>query len=378
MTKSKRVAIVTSYAPSALSFRGDLISALVQKGCCVHVLAPDHSVETKERLRLIGATSADYYLSRSVASPFLDLRSLFSILRIFFLVRPDVALTYFVKPNIWGIIAAAMAGIPRRIAMIEGMGYCFTPNASGYRSFKQLLLGWLILRLYQLAFMAANQVIVLNPDDMNELRHKCYLRPSKTILLGGIGVSLDQWSNHHPHLSPITFTMVARLLREKGVFEFLNAAQIIKSEFPLVRFLLLGGLDDNPGAISRRDLQPWVEMGCVDILGHVDVLPHLRCTSVFVLPSYYREGVPRSTQEAMAMGRAVITTDAPGCRETVLDNVNGFLVPPRDSSALAHAMKRFIMRPEMIAQMGRESRLLAEERFDVHRANARIMEALGI
>jgi glycosyltransferase involved in cell wall biosynthesis len=375
--KAKKVTIVTSYAPSSISFRGELISALVEKGCCVQVLAPDHSAETKDRLRLIGASSGDFFLSRSGASPFLDLRSLYSILRIFCSDRPDVVLTYFVKPNIWGIIAAAMACVPKRIAMVEGMGYCFTPNANGYRSLKQLLLGWLILRLYQLAFMAANRVIVLNSDDINELYRKCGLKPSKTVLLGGIGVSLDQWNNHHPHLSPITFTMVARLLREKGVFEFLNAARLIKSEFPCVRFLLLGGLDDNPGAIGKRDLQPWIEMGCVDILGHVEVLPHLRITSVFVLPSY-REGMPRSTQEAMAMGRAVITTDAPGCRETVLDNVNGFLVPPRDSSALAQAMKRFIMRPEMIAQMGRESRRLAEERFDVHRANAKLMEVLGV
>jgi len=376
--KTTKIAIVTSYAPSAVSFRGELISALVEKGCCVQVLAPDHSTETKDRLRLIGVSSADFFLSRSGASPFLDLRSLYSILRIFCSDRPDVVLTYFVKPNIWGIIAAAMACVPRRIAMIEGMGYCFTPNANGYRSLKQLLLGWLILRLYQLAFMAANRVIVLNSDDMNELYHKCNLKPSKTILLGGIGVSLDKWSNHHPHLSPITFTMVARLLREKGVLEFLNAARIVKSEFPCVRFLLLGGLDDNPGAIGRRDLQPWIEMGCVDILGHVDVMPHLRITSVFVLPSYYREGVPRSTQEAMAMGRPVITTDSPGCRETVLENINGFLVPPRDSFALAQAMKRFILQPEIISQMGRESRRLAEERFDVDRANAKIMEALGV
>lgn len=376
--KTTKIAIVTSYAPSAVSFRGELISALVEKGCCVQVLAPDHSTETKDRLRLIGASTADFFLSRSGASPFLDLRSLYSILRIFCLDRPDVVLTYFVKPNIWGIIAAAMACVPKRIAMIEGMGYCFTPNVNGYRSLKQLLLGWLILRLYQLAFMVASRVIVLNPDDMYDLYHKCNLKPSKTILLGGIGVSLDQWSNHHPHLSPITFTMVARLLREKGVIEFLNAARIVKSEFPCVRFLLLGGLDDNPGAIGRKDLQLWVEMGCVDILGHVDVMPYLRITSVFVLPSYYREGVPRSTQEAMAMGRPVITTDSPGCRETVLENINGFLVPPRDSFALAQAMKRFILQPEIISQMGRESRRLAEERFDVDRANAKIMEVLGV
>ena len=314
---------------------------------------------------------------RTGISPFKDLLSLWALYKIFVMVQPNMVLTYFVKPNIWGMLAAALAHVPRRIAMVEGMGYVFTENSIGRRTLRQLVLGWLIMRLYQLSFIAADRVIVLNVDDLRDLRSSCGLRPSKAFLLGGIGVSLEEWQMQVPVLNPITFTMVARITREKGVFEFLNAAKQIKMQFPDVRFMLLGGGDDNPGAIDKQSLQALDVESCVDLLGHVDVKPWLSRSSVFVLPSY-REGVPRSTQEAMALGLPIITTDVPGCRETVVEMVNGFLVPPRDSLQLADAMKRFILQPELIERMGRESRRLAEQRFDVRSVNDKLMGALGI
>jgi len=179
-------------------------------------------------------------------------------------------------------------------------------------------------------------------------------------------------------LEPITFTLAARLLREKGIVEFAQAAQRIKQHYPNTRFLLLGRLDTNPGALREHEVRQWAEAGILEWHGHVpDVRPYFAQTSVYVLPSY-REGVPRSTQEAMAMARPVITTDAPGCRETVIDGVNGFLVPPRDVDALVRAMERFILQPELIITMGQASRKLAEERFDVHKINQRILAVMGI
>jgi len=163
------------------------------------------------------------------------------------------------------------------------------------------------------------------------------------------------------------------------LWEFAQAAQRIKQRHPNTRFLLLGGLDTNPGALREHEVRQWAETGILEWHGHVpDVRPYFAQTSVYVLPSYYREGVPRSTQEAMAMARPVITTDAPGCRETVIDGVNGFLVPPRDVAALVAAMKRFIVQPELIPTMGQASRRLAEERFDVHKINQRLIQVLGI
>ncbi|WP_331838638.1 glycosyltransferase family 4 protein [Hydrogenophilus thermoluteolus] len=173
-------------------------------------------------------------------------------------------------------------------------------------------------------------------------------------------------------------SLVAHMLREKGVLEFVAAARRIKANYPEVRFVLVGGLHPNPGSIQKEEIESWVREGVVEWAGQVaDVRPWLAQTSVFVLPSY-REGVPRSTQEAMAMARPVITTDAPGCRETVMDGVNGFLIPPRDVDALVAAMERFIANPNLIRSMGTESRRLAEERFDVRVVNQRLMQILGI
>jgi glycosyltransferase involved in cell wall biosynthesis len=170
-----------------------------------------------------------------------------------------------------------------------------------------------------------------------------------------------------------------RLLREKGVLEFVEAARRIKAKYPETRFIVLGGLDTNPGAIPRKKVEGWVKEGLIEWPGHVaDVRPYLAQASVFVLPSYYREGVPRSIQEAMAMARPIITTDAPGCRETVIQGVNGFLVPVRDVDALVSAMERFINEPELIERMGKESRRIAEERFDVHKINRVLLEAMGL
>ena len=178
-------------------------------------------------------------------------------------------------------------------------------------------------------------------------------------------------------MQPVTFLLAARLLREKGIVEYAEAARLVKARHSEVRFVLLGGLDPNPGGLSQAEVQAWAAEGLLEWPGHVAVKPWLTKTSVFVLPSY-REGVPRSTQEAMAMGRPVITTDAPGCRETVDEGVNGFLVPVRDVPALADAMLRFVQNPSLIESMGRESRRLAEMHFDVRKINAQLLKILEV
>jgi glycosyltransferase involved in cell wall biosynthesis len=164
-------------------------------------------------------------------------------------------------------------------------------------------------------------------------------------------------------IEPFTFLLVARLLREKGILEYVEAARLVKAKYPKVRFILLGALDVNPSSLTQKELDSWVSEGLLEWPGHVAVQPWLTQTSVFVLPSY-REGLPRSTQEAMAMARPVITTDVPGCRETVIENVNGFLVPARDSAALAQAMFKFVEQPDLVGPMGQQSRLMAEMYFD--------------
>lgn len=369
---TKNLLIVSHYAPSVINFRGPLIQALCAAGVNVHVLAPDWNNKTETAVQALGASSAGFRLLRAGLNPVTDLFTLWDLWRHFKAQKPDVVFTYAAKTNVWGMVAAALTGVPHRVVLIAGMGYAFTEGANA-RSAKQRLVRAVLTGLYRMAFRLAHKVVVQNPDDAVDLQRLCGLKADKTVLVIGTGVPLHDWPLHPPHTQPITFTLVARLLREKGVLEYLQAARLVKVQHPGVRFCLLGGLDDNPGALNQADIQPWLDDGTVEWPGEVNVKPWLARTSVFVLPSFYREGVPRSTQEAMAMGRPVITTDVPGCCETVVEGVNGYLVPPRDPQALAEKMCMFIQQPALIEQMGRESRRLAEERFDVHKINQRLM-----
>ncbi|WP_126446633.1 glycosyltransferase family 4 protein [Sulfuricystis multivorans] len=375
----KTVAIITSFAPSLANFRGPLIREIASRGHRVVTLAPDFDEESRTAVHALGAETQDYPLSRTGMNPLHDSASLMALYRSLTVLRPDVVLSYFIKPVIYGTMAAAWAAVPHRVAMIPGLGFAFTvPGAP--LNIKRRMLQTGVSILYRLALQRAHVVLTFNPDDAKELKTRGLARPARVSCVGGTGVDLDEWPGAAlPSLPehPITFAMAARLLREKGVREYVAAARIIKARHPDVRFLLLGGLDENPGAIGRAEVESWADEGVIEWLGHVAVKPWLTQTHVYVLPSY-REGVPRSTQEAMAMGRAVITTDAPGCRETVVPGHNGFLVPVRDAPALAAAMERFILEPDLISSMGATSRRLAEERFDVRKINAQLLRILGL
>jgi glycosyltransferase involved in cell wall biosynthesis len=371
-----RFALITSQAFSVSNFRGPLISALIDQGIEVLAIAPDYDDQTRASVRALGATPVDYSLSRTGINPLSDA---FNTVRLALLLRrfqPDVSLGYFIKPVIFGTLAAWLAGVPRRVAMIEGLGYVFT--VSGDRqSWKRKLLRTLVGGLYRFALARAQKVIFLNGDDLAEFVEAGFVHEAEAVKLGGIGVDLADWPFAPAATQPVTFLLAARLLREKGIVEFAGAARQVKALHSEVRFILLGGLDPNPGGLNQSEVEAWVNEGILEWPGHVAVRPWLTQASVFVLPSY-REGVPRSTQEAMAMGRAVITSDAPGCRETVDEGVNGFLVPVRDVPALTNAMLRFVENPSLIGTMGRESRRLAETRFDVHTINARLLKILGV
>ncbi|MCS7065509.1 MAG: glycosyltransferase family 4 protein [Fimbriimonadales bacterium] len=373
----RRVVFITNYAPSVVNFRGALIRDLRAHEAEVLVLAPDYTPEIREAVATLGATPIDYPLNRTGMNPLQDLRTLIALWRILRRLRPDVVMPYDAKPVIYGTLAAAMVGVPRRIALIEGLGSAFVQ--APVLPLKIRLARTALRALYRVALRRVHRVLLLNPDDLSELVHDRIVSKEKALLLGGIGVDLEEWQPAPPALQPVTFTLAARLIREKGIVEFVEAARLVKQRYPDACFLLLGGLDTNPGALSEGEVRGWEREGLIEWLGHVpDVRPYFAQTSVYVLPSYYREGVPRSTQEAMAMARPVITTDAPGCRETVIDGVNGFLVPPRDVQALAEAMERFIQQPERIITMGQASRKLAEERFDVRKINAILIREIGL
>tara|TARA_R100001079_G_scaffold81260_1_gene44827 strand:- start:58 stop:963 length:906 start_codon:yes stop_codon:yes gene_type:complete len=289
-------------------------------------------------------------------------------------LRPQFVLSYTIKPVVYGSIAAWLAGVTHRFVLVTGLGYAFTGTASG----KRALLRRLIQQLYRFALKRTHRVFFQNPDDealFRELKLLPETVPSSVV--SGSGVDVTEYS-----VAPLPdkpcFLLIARLLGDKGVREYAQAAQLVKTVYPEVVFRLVGWIDDNPDAITQRELDQWVDSGLLEFLGRLDdVRPAISGCSVYVLPSY-REGTPRTVLEAMAMGRPVITTDAPGCRETVIDRDNGFLVPVKDVQALADAMIKMIDSRGLVSKMGERSRQIAETKYDVHKVNALMLEGMGI
>jgi glycosyltransferase involved in cell wall biosynthesis len=370
-----RVAVVASYADSLLLFRGPLIEALVAAGHEVHACAPRASSAVVEGLRALGARTHDYPLDRASLSPRADLGSAAALARIFRDLRPDVVLSYTIKPVVYGALAARLSGVPASYAMITGLGHAFIPRA-GWRA---LGLRALVSAMYAAALRQSAGIFFQNPDDRDDFRRRSLLPPGVPVtVLHGSGVDLDRFAPAPPVTDPVAFLLVGRLLAEKGVREYVEAARIVRRERPLARFHLVGPLDPNPSCIGAGEAGHWEREGVVSYHGPTgDVRPFLARASVFVLPSY-REGTPRAVLEAMAMGRPVITTDVPGCRETVVDGDNGFLVPARDPGALARAMIRFVDRPHLIRSMGARGRVIAEETFDARQVARVMMDAMGL
>lgn len=371
----RRVAVISNGAFALTNFRGPLIEEMVRNGAKVFALAPDFCMRERAKVAALGATPIDYALDRSGVRPLREIGSIFRLWVTLRRLRVDTVLACFIKPAIYGILAAWYAGVPHRHAMIEGLGYAFTHDETG--SMRRRILSRAVAEFLRMGLRRAHTVFFLNDDDQQLFLERGLARPETAVRIHGIGVELDRFHPAPPVREPVTFIMVARLLREKGVGEFVEAARRLRPEYPSARFVLVGGLDSNPGAIDRATAKSWHATGTVEWLGHIEsVIDQLERASVFVLPSW-REGAPRSTQEAMALARPVITTDAPGARDTVVEGHNGFLVPPRDALALAEAMRRFLDDPSLIEPMGRASRALAEQRYDVKNINALILGRMG-
>lgn len=367
-----KIVLVGTTAAGMLGFRADLIMTLVEKGYKVYAFAIDYCDTTRQKIVALNAIPIDYTLSRAGLNPIVDAWNCWVLSRQIRKIAPDVVFSYFVKPVIFGTLAARLAGVRRRIAMLEGLGYAFT-DYPGKKSIKKALIRKVQVGLYRFSFQFIERLIFLNSDDPKDLLDRHRLNVKNSCVLGGIGVNLQDYCYTKPCSFPVSFIFIGRLLAEKGVHEFVAAARLVKLEYPSVKFFMLGGIDRaNPGGITERTLSELVEKGTVIHPGHVDdVSEWLRRSSVLVLPSY-REGVPRSTQEAMAIGRPVITTDVPGCRETVVDGANGFLVPPFSALALVEKMRFFIENPEQIERMGLESYAMAKKHFDAKEVNARL------
>lgn len=371
------IAIISNQAFSLINFRGSLIAELASSGATVYCLAPDFTPDSRLQIYNLNAIPIDFSLQRVGLNPFRDSIDCFKLSFLLRKLRPEATLSYFIKPVIFGTIAACIARIPARFSLIEGLGYVFIADRRPV-SLNRKILKFIVCVLYYIAFRLSKHILFLNKDDINDLSNAGVLDITKAILIPGIGVNLKHFHQSPTSSLPLTFTFVGRLLREKGVYEFVQAARTLKSIYPHVNFVLVGGTDVNPGSVTGQEINDWERENFVHLTGMVqDVRVKLIEASVFVLPSY-REGFPRSTQEAMSVGRAIITTDVPGCRDTVIDGVNGFLVPAKDSVALARAMEKFISNPALIKSMGDASRRIAVNHFDVQIINQRFIDALSL
>ncbi len=370
-----RIAMVGNQAFAACNFRGPLIRHLLAQGHDVFVLAPDFDDALYQVIVDMGAVPLHYSLSRTGMNPFKDVFSVFSLWRVLRALRLDSVLCYFIKPVIYGTLAAALAGVPRRVALIEGAGYVYNDDAT--KSWKRRFLQAVVTWLYRLGAGRAHCVFVLNGDDRALFINKRIVRPDHLHMLPGIGVDLDHFRPSPVPAAPTVFCLAARLIEEKGVRVFVAAAREIKKTYPECEFLLLGGVETSPSAISPVDLSTWEREGVITSAGKVaDVRPYLKRASVFVLPTYYREGLPRSILEAMAVGRAIITTDNPGSRDSIDDGVEGMLVPVRDRHALAVAMTSYVEDPLKVKAHGEAARKRAESRYDVRKINGVLSDAL--
>jgi glycosyltransferase involved in cell wall biosynthesis len=373
----RRVAVIANGAFSLINFRGPLLAEMVSRGCEVFAFAPDFDEPLRRNVRALGVTPVDLALDRIGIRPVTDLARTFKLAAQLRRLRIEVAFCYFLKPVIFGTIAAWLAGVRRRYTLVAGLGYIFIADPAKV-GFRRRMLRRAATAAIGFAFRLSERVFFQNADDLQFFVEHSGLDRAKTVLVAGTGVDLDHFCTCPLPNEGHIVLFVGRLLNEKGVRELIEAARILKQRQVPVLIVIAGGLDLNLGAIAEGEVREWVNEGLCEWVGHVDdVRPVLGAATVFVLPSY-REGKPRSTQEALAIGRPVITTDAVGCRDTVQHGVNGWLVPVRDAVALADAIEDSTRDRDRLMAMAAASRTLAEEKFDVRAINAVMLDGMGL
>lgn len=357
-----KVMVIASLTSSLVNFRFDLLKEMAKRAD-VLACAPDDDPETQARLSEIGVEFLRVPMDRTGTSPAKDVQTLLGLVRAMRSYSPDTVFAYTMKPIIYGGLAARMAGVKQFLPMCTGLGYVFVDLE--HKLHKRILKAGAV-RLYRHALKRVPEVLVYNQDDAAEFRSKRLVGPeTKVTIVHGSGVNLSNFPSSPPPKGPPVFLMVARLLRDKGVFDYVEAARQLRAIHPEIRCQLLGPLDANPASVQPQDLEMWRSEGIVEYLGETnDVSPYLAACSVFVLPSY-REGLSRTVLEAMATGRAIVTSDAPGCPDPVVESVTGFVTPVRSPNDLAQAMLRFVEDESLVPEMGAASRARVEDKYDV-------------
>lgn len=367
----RRVVLVANSTWNIVNFREGLIGAVREAGYEPVVIAPDDP-GAKDRMAALGAERYEVRLDRGGLNPFADLRLLLSYRKLLGELRPAAFLGFTIKPNIYGTLAAKSLKIPA-IPNVSGLGTAFIGGGPLER---------IVAGLYRVAFRGLRSVFFQNPDDQALFIERRIIRADQAKLIPGSGIDLDRYRPVPIPDGPFTFLLIARLLGDKGVREYVAAAKLLRPTMPGVRFQLLGPLDEqNRTAIARAELDEWVADGSIEYLGPAeDIRPAIAQASAVVLPSY-REGMPRSLLEAAAMGRPLVATDVPGCRHLVDEGVTGFLCEAKNAASLANALQKMIhASPAERQAMGETARKRVQAEFSeslVIRAYLDALEQVG-
>ena len=370
----KKILLIASYSGSLIRFRGDFIKSLIKNNFHVYTAAPSYTEKYHQHINDLGATPIEFNLQRTGLNPLKDFKSILELKSIIKKHNIDLVFPYTVKPVIYGSIAANMTKTPV-ISLITGLGYAFTGltlKARTLQRFNEIL--------YKLSIRKNKVIVFQNKDDYQLfLDRKVISKKQKVDFVSGSGINLNQFKFKEKNTSDkVSFLLIARLIKEKGIALFMEAAKILKEKYPNTEFHLIGSTETSPSAISEDELNDLHKKGIIVFHGkQYNIEEHLHKRDIFVLPSYYREGLPRTTLEACACGNPIITTDSVGCRESVKEGVNGFLIEVQNLDALIKAMEFFIANPEKIKEMGINSKKYAEERFDVNIINQDLINIIN-
>ena len=366
------ILVVAPKSRPVYNFRGDLIREMIKKGNTVTAVGPED--EYRKEIESMGVKYICLKMNKTSISVLHDIKYCLSLRKIIKSEKIDMTFAFTIKPVVYGSIAAKTCGLKNIYSMIAGLGRLFGEK----RGIKTTIVRMISGMLYKTAFKCCNKVFFQNQDDLEEFVKYGYLKREKTQRVNGSGVNMERFSPTGLPEIP-TFLMVSRVLKDKGVFEFIEAAKILKSKHPEAKCILLGGFDSAMGAITHDELKPYIDSGAIEFPGETkNVQPYFENASVFVLPTYYREGIPRTILEALANKMPVITTNMPGCKETVEEGKNGFLIPIKNAEALAEKMEWFVNHPDETEKMAGRSLEICKEKFDVNKVNRVILDTMGL
>lgn len=367
-----KIAVLSSHTASLFWFRMDMMKDFIKHGHTVIALGPDSEADWKHTFREYNIDYRQLNVERNGINPFKDLKTFVQLFRFMKSEKPDKVFAYQAKTVVYGSIAAKLNGITEVYPLIAGLGSVFRGTG-----IKNKIVKTIMKVEYKIACSCSKKMFFQNNDDKNEFISNGLINVDKTVIINGSGVNLEKFQPA-PLPSEPAFLFIGRLIKDKGIMEYLKACGIVKLQYPKTRFLLVGPYDSNPSALKPEELRPYIVDGIVEYFGEQsDVRPFIAQCSTYVLPSYH-EGTPKTVLEAMAMGRAIITSDAPGCRGTVIDEYNGYLVTVGDIHGLVDKMKDFIANPTLCKKMGEVGLEIAKEKYDIKKVNRVILQIMGL